>query len=192
MSGATIREGSHVFDDDASSIWPPEMLITEERREHSLCMLLFLRTATGITAATPGVDRARWLAAWSASIAALATRPDGWEEDFELLRQASSWCEQLAVHLGSDVLGDDVLDAYGVWLEAAAPGDADVTYDDRVLDDLIAAWTVGLRTLVVLPTSETIAARLSASTLLLSMPVRTDPERFGSALREFATQRSGG
>ncbi|WP_146242563.1 hypothetical protein [Curtobacterium sp. MCPF17_047] len=165
-----------------SSIWPPEMLLTEERREHTLCMLLFLASASG---SAVGVERGSWLAAWSSSIAALATRPDTWAEDFELLRQTSSWRQQLAEHLGSAVLDEDVHDAYDAWLEAASPDDADVSYDDRVLGDLVAAWAVGLRNLVVVPTSETMAVRLSASTLLLSMPVRTDVERFRSALRTF-------
>ncbi len=180
-----------MFADAATSAWPPEMLITEERREHSLCMLLFLESTSASAAGWSGADRSSWLAAWSASIAALVTRPDDWEEDFEFLRQASAWAEHLAEHLGDAVLDDALADAYGTWLEAAAPSDADVTYDDRVLDDLVAAWRVGLRTLVVLPTSGTMAVRLSASTLLLSMPVRGDVEHFRSALRMFATDRSG-
>ncbi|PZE79165.1 MULTISPECIES: hypothetical protein [unclassified Curtobacterium] len=175
--------------------WPAEMLITEERREHALLMLLFLgsRTTTARHDEAPrGQGDARWVAAWTASIAELAARPPSRPDADDGVAAARAWRGRLSEHLGRGVIDDDLEDAYETWLETVAPVDADMSFDDGVLPDLVAAWVAGLRTLVVIPVTAPVAVRLSGSTLMVSSASRSEVNRLGAALRAFAAAPSSG
>jgi hypothetical protein len=171
------------------------MLITEERREHALLMLVFLRSRA-TTARHDEAPRcptdARWVAAWSASIAELAARPPSWPNSDDGVAAARAWRGWLSERLGSGVIDDDLEDAYETWLETVAPVDADMSFDGGVVPHLVAAWGAGLRTLVVIPVTAPVAVRVSGSTLMLSGASRADADRLRAALRAFADTASSG
>jgi hypothetical protein len=168
--------------------WPADMLLSEERREHMLMMLLFTRSV--VLDADPAALRdgdleARWLGAWTSATVSLARRSDGQAGDVEALRPAASWRRQLAEHLGHDFLVEHE-DAYEAWLDEHAPADAELSFDDRAVPDLVEAWTAGLRTLVVVPLAGPVTVPLSASTLMLSTSTREHVRQFRDALQRFS------
>ncbi|GAA2180845.1 hypothetical protein GCM10009785_13370 [Brooklawnia cerclae] len=182
-----------------SDRWPPEMVISVQSATLRMLQLLYVREVYQLSTQTrlPGLDPApsehaaapqgwrsdRWETEWSAALAELVRG--------ERSRAAGTPSRQGIFDALHPRASDRDIDSqlgisFQKWQQRThrhPSGPFRTSPDYLALDDLIAAWSNGFTTCVMLPLAGEYATRLGRHILLVSPTTRHSPDSYRDALR---------
>ncbi|MCA4133150.1 hypothetical protein [Arthrobacter sp. M4] len=194
--------------------WPHDMGITVDRLPASLALLLFVRSAWGLTGFSsippvvpapdvggsrrpdsPALDvwEARWRQAWDRAIAWYDVEDEKHQHPTpELMRSQSRPGQPLhpaLPPLWSDEYEFEGLDrqAFTRWFNSVRQKHlrpVEPSPERTCLPDLVEAWKTGLDTVIAMPYDGYYARRITRRHIIVSDATHEDPARFSSALRE--------